>query len=120
MADQRSRLTQFIDTIVEHLGSHSALVLAVTVVLVWAAAGPFAQFSEGWQLVINTGTTIITFLMTFVLLVSDRRGQRAVHVKLDTIIHALVEAPDDLVGIECLDDEAIAELQDKVHRDAKG
>ncbi len=84
----------------ELLGSPWAFVVALLVVVVWAAAGPIANYSTTWQLIINTGTTIVTFLMVFIIQNTQNHDSRAMHLKLDELIHAVEHARDDLVDIE--------------------
>ena len=74
--------------------------LALLVILVWVVTGPVFGYSDTWQLVINTGTTIVTFLMVFLIQNTQNRDSRAIHVKLDELIHAMNEAHDDIVHIE--------------------
>ncbi len=93
------------------IGSPFAFVLAVVVVLVWAATGPLFGFSETWQLVINTGTTIITFLVVFMIQNTQNRDSRAVHLKLDEIIRVLEHARNEMVDIEDKDDEVLDRYQ---------
>ena len=92
-------------------GHASAFTLAVLVVLVWALAGPVFGFSDTWQLVINTGTTVLTFLMVFVLQNTLNRDSKALHVKLDELIRTSTEARDALIGAE---DEAERDLDAKL------
>ena len=92
-------------------GSPAAFLLCVLAVMVWAATGPLFHFSETWQLVINTGTTIITFLMVFLIQNTQNRDGAAVQTKLDELIRAS-DAEDEFMGIEKLTD---AEL-DHLHR----
>ncbi len=80
--------------------SPQATGLAFVVVLLWAATGPLFHFSDGWQLVINTGTTIVTFLMVFVLNNAQSRDTNAMNAKLDAIIYAIDAADNRLIGIE--------------------
>ena len=91
---------------------------AVGVVLVWAITGPLFQFSNTWQLVINTGTTIVTFLMVFLIQNSQNRESAALQVKLDEIIRAST-ARNSFVGIEHLTDDELAEIRTKCERRAK-
>lgn len=91
-------------------GSTSGFVLAVVVVLVWAVSGPFFGFSETWQLVINTGTTIITFLMVFLIQNTQNRDGAAMQAKLDEILLATKESRDEFVGIENLSEEDLVEI----------
>jgi low affinity Fe/Cu permease len=91
------------------LGSPWAFLAAFTVVVVWALTGPLAGFSEGWQLVINTGTTIITFLMVFLIQNTQNRDSRAIHLKLDELIRTTRSARNTLIDLEnCSDQEVDA------------
>jgi low affinity Fe/Cu permease len=107
----------------ERLGSPWAFVVAITVVIVWALMGPAAMYSETWQLLINTGTTIVTFLMVFIIQNTQNHDSRALHLKLDELIHAVESARDDLVDIEnASEDEQAAHLQEfeDIRRSANG
>jgi low affinity Fe/Cu permease len=95
------------------LGSAFAFVAALAVVGVWALSGPLFGFSNAWQLVINTGTTIVTFLMVFLLQSTQNRDTTAIHQKLDELIEATRSAHDDVVGLE----RAPKEVVDRVKRD---
>jgi low affinity Fe/Cu permease len=90
-------------------GKPGTFVLAVAVVLAWAISGPFFGYSETWQLVINTSTTIITFLMVFVLQNSQNRDGKALQAKLDELI-LTSQAQNKFVGIEKLDEEALHKM----------
>ena len=104
----------------EALGSPIAFVLAVLAVLVWAATGPVFGFSETWQLVINTGTTIITFLMVFVIQNTQNRDIRAQQLKLDELVRAIKGARNALIDLESLSDEQLEQLQREFHALRKG
>ncbi len=95
-----------------------AFAVAVGVVLVWAATGPLFHYSDTWQLVINTGTTIVTFLMVFLIQNSQNRDSAAIQVKLDEIIRT-GKAQNIFVGIEHLTEEEIEELRLKCEARAK-
>ncbi|MDF3057467.1 MAG: hypothetical protein K0R17_1682 [Rariglobus sp.] len=84
-----------------------AFVVALLSVLVWALSGPLFDYSEGWQLVINTGTTILTFLMVFLLQNIQNRDSRAVQLKLDELIRALKGARDELIDLENFTEEEL-------------
>jgi low affinity Fe/Cu permease len=84
----------------EVVGSPIAFVIAVGIIVLWAALGPVLKFSETWQLVINTTTTISTFLMVFILQHTQNHDTRALHMKLDELIHALPGPRDEVAGIE--------------------
>jgi low affinity Fe/Cu permease len=98
------------------LGSPWAFVLAILVIVVWAATGPTFHFSDTWQLIINTGTTIVTFLMVFIIQNTQNRDAKAVHLKLDEIIRALKGARNELVDLEELSDEDLKKLGEQFRR----
>jgi low affinity Fe/Cu permease len=89
------------------LGSAWAFAGAVLVILVWVLTGPMFHFSDTWQLVINTATTIVTFLMVFLIQNTQNRDAKAVHLKLDELIRALKDARNELVDLEDLSDEEL-------------
>lgn len=82
------------------LGLPSAFIVALLIVIAWAATGPALGYSDTWQLIINTSTTVLTFLMIFVLQSTQNRDTTAVQKKLDEILRAVPEARDDMIGIE--------------------
>ena len=88
------------DVVTRSLGSPIALVLAASVIVVWLLSGPIFGFSDTWQLVINTATTIVTFLMVFVIQNSQNRDAKAVHAKLDELIRAVDAARNEFVDAE--------------------
>lgn len=91
-------------------GSASVFLGALLIVIIWAFTGPIFGFSDTWQLVINTGTTIITFLMVFLIQNTQNRDGKAVQLKLDELIRATKGARNQYVGLEDLSDEELAEL----------
>jgi low affinity Fe/Cu permease len=91
-------------------GSPAAFCLALLLVMVWAALGPVFRFSENWQLVINTGTTIITFLMVFLIQQSQNKDSVAVHLKLNELLAANRAASNRMIGIEDLGEQDLREL----------
>jgi low affinity Fe/Cu permease len=95
------------------VGSRWAFLTAIAVVLFWAISGPHYHYSDTWQLVINTGTTIVTFLMVFLIQHTQNRDAKAINLKLDEIIFALGRAKNDLIEAEKLSDEELAELEAK-------
>ena len=111
--------TKFATKFADWSGHPTAFVLAVGIVLLWAISGPPFAFSETWQLVINTGTTIITFLMVFVLQNSQVRDGRAIQAKLDELIRTS-SAQNAFIGIEHLDEEQIQVLSRELAKEAKG
>lgn len=95
------------------VGTPLAFVIAVLSVVTWALLGPRYGYSNTWQLVINTGTTIITFLMVFLIQNTQNRDARALHLKLDEVIRSLKAAHNDMINIEKLSDEELAQLAKK-------
>ena len=95
----------------EVVGRPQTFFVAVFVVFVWALTGPLFRFSDTWQLVINTGTTIVTFLMVFLIQNTQNRDAHAVHLKLDELIRANKHARNSLLGLETMSDAELAELQ---------
>ena len=95
------------------MGHPGAFCLALLLVIGWAASGPLFDFGSTWQLVINTFTTILTFLMVFLLQNSQNRDSEAVQLKLDELIRALEGARNSMVAIEQLDEEEFARLQER-------
>ena len=98
------------------LGSAWAFAGAVLVILVWLLTGPTFHFSDTWQLIINTATTIITFLMVFLIQNTQNRDAKAVHLKLDEIIRALKGARNQLVDLEDFSDEELKKLEEQFRR----
>lgn len=93
------------------MGAPRTFILAVALIVVWAITGPFFDFSDTWQLVINTTTTIITFLMVFLIQNTQNRDTRAIHLKLDELISAVEQARNSMLIVEDLPDEKIEELK---------
>jgi low affinity Fe/Cu permease len=104
----------------EVTGSPWAFILAVGVIAVWAVTGPIFHYSDTWQLVINTGTTIVTFLMVFLIQNTQNRDAKAIHLKLDELIRAHKGARNTLVDLESLTDAELAELQQQFQRVRQG
>ena len=98
------------------VGSPWAFLTAFLVIAVWALTGPLFHFSDTWQLVINTGTTIVTFLMVFLIQNTQNRDAVAIHLKLDELIRALKGARNTLVDLEELSDEELEKLRQEFHR----
>ncbi|MGC1869621.1 MAG: low affinity iron permease family protein [Acidobacteriaceae bacterium] len=98
------------------LGSKWAFAGAGVVILVWALLGPVFHFSDTWQLVINTGTTIVTFLMVFLIQNTQNRDARAINLKLNEVIHSIDKARDQMIDIENLSDLELDELQAKYEK----
>ena len=93
------------------LGTAWAFVVALLIIVAWAVTGPIFGFSNTWQLIINTGTTIVTFLMVFLIQNTQNRDAKAMHLKLDELIRALTGARNDLVDLEELSDAQLEKLE---------
>jgi low affinity Fe/Cu permease len=98
------------------VGSAWAFIIAISVVIVWAATGAMFNFSDTWQLIINTGTTIVTVLMVFLIQNTQNRDAKAVQLKLDELIRALEGARNKLVDLEDLSDEELKKLEKEFQR----
>jgi len=98
------------------LGSAWAFAGAVLVIVVWLLTGPTFHFSDTWQLIINTATTVITFLMVFLIQNTQNRDAKAMHLKLDEIIRALKGARNQLVDLEDLSDEDLKKIEEQFRR----
>jgi len=109
-------LEQFSLKATKATGTSAAFLLAVLVVIVWLISGPFFRFSDTWQLVINTGTTIITFLMVFLIQRTQNKDAMAIHLKLNEIVAALEGASNRLIDVEDLTEEDIETLHKHYQR----
>ena len=111
------RVTERLATAVTHWsGSSSAFTLAVGVILVWIVTGPVFGFSDTWQLVINTGTTIVTFLMVFLIQRSQNKDSLALHLKLNEIVAAMQGASNRLIDVEDMDEDDLQRLHEHYRR----
>jgi len=99
------------NVIAKAMGRPLTFILCCLMVLVWAASGPLFHFSDTWQLVINTGTTIVTFLMVFLIQNSQNREGEALQAKLDELIRALDNAQDRFIGLEQRTEREIGEMR---------
>jgi low affinity Fe/Cu permease len=106
----------FAQQVSDVMGSPWAFVVALLVILMWAVTGPLFGFSDTWQLVINTGTTIVTFLMVFLIQNTQNRDAKAVHLKLDELIHGVDGARSRLIDLENMSDEELDALQHEFQR----
>jgi low affinity Fe/Cu permease len=109
-------LERFAHRTTEWAGSSWAFASALGILVLWALSGPFFRFSDTWQLVINTGTTIVTFLMVFLIQRSQNKDARAVHLKLNKLVSALEGASSRLINVEDLTEEEVRTL----HRHYQG
>lgn len=112
----RKLFRRFAHATAEAIGTPYAFILALLAVIVWATLGPVTGFSEGWQLAINSGTTIVTFLVVFMIQNSQNRDAKAVHLKLDELICSMKHARNRMVDVEDMDDDKIAELAEEFRR----
>ena len=110
--------TKFANAVSAGAGSPFAFLACIVFVLTWAISGPLFGFSDTWQLVINTSTTIITFLMVFLIQNTQNRDNGAIHAKLDELIRAMVDADNEYIGIEHLTDEELKQVLAKVEENA--
>jgi len=95
----------------EAVGRSTTFFVAAAIIFLWALTGPFFHYSDTWQLVINTGTTIVTFLMVFLIQNTQNRDAHALHLKLDELIRANRNARNDLLGLENMSDAELLQLQ---------
>ena len=92
------------------MGTSWAFIIAVLIIIIWGTTGPFFNYSDTWQLVINTGTTIITFLMVFLIQNTQNRDAIAFHLKLDELLKGVKGARSELIDLEELSDDELEEL----------
>jgi low affinity Fe/Cu permease len=109
----RGVFTHFAKAAAHFTGKPACFLIAVAVVVAWAATGPIFKFNNTWQLVINTGTTIITFLMVFLIQNTQDRDTEAMQIKLDELIRATSAASNTLLALEELDDDALEEQRQR-------
>jgi low affinity Fe/Cu permease len=110
------RFSDFARAVNRFVASPAATVSAFLIIVIWAICGPIFRYSDGWQLIINTSTTIVTFLMVFVLNNAQSRDTSAMNAKLDALIVALEKADNRMVGLELKPDSAARALSDEVHK----
>jgi low affinity Fe/Cu permease len=108
---QQSLFTRMAMAVAKAAGEPATFVVAVAVVIVWAASGPLFGFGDTWQLVINTGTTIVTFLMVFLIQNTQNRDTEAMQIKLDELIHALKSANNAMLDLEQLDEKTLDSIR---------
>ena len=105
----RDHFRRFATRTSEAVGSPAAFILGLTLIVAWAVTGPLFGYSDTWQLVINTGTTIVTFLMVFLIQSTQNRDARAIHLKLDELLRGVKGARTAMVALENSTDEELAE-----------
>ena len=107
-------------SVADWCGTPFAFLLALLIVIVWGTTGPIFHYSDTWQLVINTGTTIITFLMVFLIQNTQNRDAKAMQLKLDELIRAVSQARNELVDLENQPDDQIQEVKDEFRHIREG
>jgi low affinity Fe/Cu permease len=100
-----------------YAGQPFAFVIAVALILIWGVTGPLFDYSDTWQLVVNTATTIVTFLMVFLIQNSQNRDAAAMQAKLDEMLRAMEKAREQFIGIEHLTDKQIGEIRARLERE---
>lgn len=111
MAQKNNLFERFANWATKATGSASAFIIAVVIIIVWGITGPIFKYSDVWQLVINTGTTVITFLMVFLIQKSQNKDSKAIHLKLNELIAADKYASNRMVSIEDLSEKELDELR---------
>jgi low affinity Fe/Cu permease len=107
----QSLFTRMAMAVAKAAGKPATFLVAVLVVIIWAASGPIFGFGDTWQLVINTGTTIVTFLMVFLIQNTQNRDTEAMQIKLDELIHAIKDANNSLLDLEELDEKELDSIK---------
>ena len=98
------------------VGSKWAFLAALLIIALWLVSGPYFHYSDTWQLIINTGTTVVTFLVVFLIQNTQNRDARAIHLKLDEIIKSIDQAHNEMIDIEHLSDNELQKLADKYQK----
>ena len=107
---------KFAENTANAVGSYWAFLLAALTVIIWAVSGPLFGFSDTWQLVINTGTTVVTFLMVFLIQNTQNRAERVTSLKLDELLRAMKGARTQLVKLDDMSDEELRHIQEEFSR----
>ena len=112
----RETFRTFAARVSDRVGSPAAFIIGLGLIVAWAVTGPLFHYSDTWQLVVNTATTIVTFLMVFLIQNTQNRDARALHLKLDELLRAVKGARTAMVALETSTDEELAELQEEFER----
>jgi low affinity Fe/Cu permease len=118
---RKDHFALFANTCSSYMGSRWAFVFAVGIIVVWAVTGPLYHYSDTWQLIINTGTTIVTFLMVFLIQNTQNRDARAINLKLNELIESIKSARNEMIDIEHLSDaelDVLAQRYEAVRQEA--
>ena len=116
-AENRPSFDRFARWVERHVGSPYTFAVALAIVVIWGVSGPIFDWSDTWQLVINTGTTIITFLMVFLIQNAQNRDAAAMQAKLDELIRAIEGARNQFIGIEHLTEDQLEHIRAKIEKD---
>lgn len=108
--------SEFANNVARHSGRPSVFVSALLIVIVWAATGPLFKYSDTWQLVINTGTSLLTFLMVFLLQNTQNRDSRATQIKLDELLRAMKGARNELVDLQNVSEQELTHYCEEFKR----
>ena len=111
----RNAFRKFASNVSQWAGSPWAFISALLIIIFWGITGPLFKFSDTWQLVINTGTTIITFLMVFLIQNTQNRETKAINLKLDELIRAISKARNDMIDMENVSEEELKKVEDQFH-----
>lgn len=111
---------KFSEQIARWVGTWQAFVISILMVVVWAVTGPLFNYSDTWQLIINTSTTVITFWLVFVIQYTQNRDNKALHLKIDELVSAVPEAHDELISVEQMSDEELEDLHQRILRKRHG
>jgi low affinity Fe/Cu permease len=117
MAEKKpSWFTRFAKWAAHWTGTHYAFTLAISIIVIWGLTGPIFSFNDTWQLVINTGTTIVTFLMVFLIQNTQNRDSAAIQIKLDEVIRTIEGAHNALLDLEEMDEEELEQLRNRYEK----
>ena len=108
---RKNGLEALSEAVTKRTGTTGAFITALSIIVIWAATGPIFNYSNTWQLVINTGTTIVTFLMVFLIQRSQNKDALAIHLKLNELVAAMLGASNRLIDVEAMSEKELATLE---------